>query len=396
MKTIPAILIALLGYLQIQSQSNYSFCFSDTSTTIWRPMGGGNYFEGDRSIKVLPVVVHVIYQHAFLDIQDHVVQSLLADISKDFRRQNADTINTPDVFKSVAADTEIEFELASVDPNGNPTTGITHTMGTFAWDLDYHYTTVMKFDSTGGKSAWDTNRYINIWLMGAVIAAPITYSTFPSAHGDPRDGVFMVYNSDYSQRYLTHELGHYLGLRHPYGDGVTCSTEEGGNDGLMDTPNQFNYSYYDSCLVFPTTDICSPDFPGIMFMNHMDGSHPRCRNLFTAQQAGVMNFVIDSIRYSLGESLSGAHSSQSKSHFEISSLSPNPTSGNIAITFSQYQTEQREYNLYDNLGKLVFSKVIPSINVKRDEFDISHIPSGFYWLMVKTQKYINTYGILKN
>ncbi|MEO1449468.1 MAG: zinc metalloprotease, partial [Bacteroidota bacterium] len=100
---------------------------------------------------VIPVVFHVVYNTEQQNISEAQLLDQLRVLNEDFRRLNADTVNTPAVFDSVAADINVEFCLATIDPDGNPTTGITRTFTTVP---TWGFTENMKFDSTGGKSAW--------------------------------------------------------------------------------------------------------------------------------------------------------------------------------------------------------------------------------------------------
>tara|TARA_B110000211_G_scaffold172317_1_gene194513 strand:+ start:283 stop:732 length:450 start_codon:yes stop_codon:yes gene_type:complete len=80
------------------------------------------------SVITIPVVVHVVYNNSTNNISDAQIQSQIDILNEDFRRLNADTSSTPLTFQSVAADVEIEFCLASQDPDGITTNGITRTL----------------------------------------------------------------------------------------------------------------------------------------------------------------------------------------------------------------------------------------------------------------------------
>ncbi len=83
-------------------------------------------------------------------------------LNEDFQRRNADKEKTPPAFSNVAGSANIEFRLAKVDPNGNPTDGIIRTrtsVAVFTQDDNN-----VKSSSTGGSNAWNTRRYLNIWV----------------------------------------------------------------------------------------------------------------------------------------------------------------------------------------------------------------------------------------
>src|SRR5688572_4762799 len=103
--------------------------------------------------KTIPVVFHVVYNAAAENISNAQIQSQLDILNRDFRRLNADTANTPNVFRVLGADTEIEFCLASVDPNGQPTTGITRTATTAA-NFNISTPNAVKTTAQGGKDPW--------------------------------------------------------------------------------------------------------------------------------------------------------------------------------------------------------------------------------------------------
>ena len=238
--------------------------------------------EGGATVISIPVVFHVVYKTAAQNIPDARLFEQLDILNEDFRRLNADTVNTPNLFTDEASDFQIEFCLASVDPDGNPTTGINRVstaVSTFGTGDD------VKFAASGGADAWPANSYLNFWVcnLGAFL---LGYAQFP---GGPAatDGVVINYpNVGYNMdgypyhlgRTATHEVGHWLNLYHIWGDDTNCA----GSDLVGDTPNQKVETY--GCPGYPKTDVCSPDAPGIMFMNYMDYSDDVCMNMFTEGQ----------------------------------------------------------------------------------------------------------------
>ena len=109
----------------------------------------------------IPVVVHVVYRTSAGNISDARVQEQIDVLNEDFRRTNSDAGNTPSTFASIAADTEIDFCLASKDPNGNSTTGITRTQTTVSniGSTNSYYST-----GAGGQTIWNPASYLNIWV----------------------------------------------------------------------------------------------------------------------------------------------------------------------------------------------------------------------------------------
>ena len=188
------------------------------------------------AVLTIPVVVHVVYNNSTENISTAQVQSQIDILNEDFRRLNADASNTPSGFQSVAADAEIEFCLASTDPNGNSTTGITRTstsQSSFSYNNDG-----VKYSSSGGIDAWNTSEYLNIWVCD-LSSGLLGYAQFPGGNASS-DGVVCDYayfgnigtatSPFHLGRTATHEVGHYLNLRHIWGDS-NC-----GNDYCNDTP----------------------------------------------------------------------------------------------------------------------------------------------------------------
>lgn len=230
----------------------------------------------------IPVVVHVVYNTSAENISDAQIQSQIDVINADFRRTNSDADNT----WAQAADSEIEFCMATVDPNGNPTNGITRTFtNTSAFSTNDN----MKFNSSGGKDAWPAGDYLNMWVCD-ISGGILGYAQFP---GGPAatDGVVMDYQYFGTigtatapfdlGRTTTHEIGHWLNLRHIWGDGP-CSAD----DFVADTPTSDNPNY--GCATGHVS--CSSVD---MVQNYMDYSDDACMNLYTTGQKDRMRALFD-------------------------------------------------------------------------------------------------------
>ncbi|MBK6732371.1 MAG: T9SS type A sorting domain-containing protein [Bacteroidetes bacterium] len=236
-----------------------------------------------RTVITIPVVVHVVYNITAENISDAAINSQIQILNEDFRRMNADAGSTPGYFSGIAADVEIEFCLATIDPSGNPTTGITRTS-----------TTKTSFSTTGnpvkystyGHAAWDRNSYLNLWVCD-LSSGLLGYAQFPGGSA-ATDGVVIDYKYFGGSAYATspynlgrsgtHEVGHWLNLYHIWGDdGTSCA----GTDNVADTPNQANENY--GC---PSGSLvsCSNGPNGDMYQNYMDYTDDACMNLFTSGQ----------------------------------------------------------------------------------------------------------------
>ncbi|HEY8402683.1 MAG TPA: T9SS type A sorting domain-containing protein [Cytophagaceae bacterium] len=250
----------------------------------------------------IPVVVHVIYNNlAKTKISYEQVASQINALNNDFRKFNADTVNIPEQFKPYAADTKIEFCLASRDPNGDFTDGVV-----YVYNSRDSFDPESPSDDTYLKSLsyWPSDQYLNIWVV-KLIDGYLGYAQFPSGSGLPgiydnldaaTDGVVIDYKAfgttgtataPYNLgRTCTHEVGHWLGLKHIWGD-ETC-----GNDFVDDTPedegpnNSQNCFDYSSCTGGPA----KLD----MYNNYLDYSNDVCMNMFTNGQKLRMHAALTS------------------------------------------------------------------------------------------------------
>ena len=256
-----------------------------------------NNAKAKSSVITIPVVVHVVYYNSNENISTAQVQSQIDILNEDFRRLNADASNTPAGFQSVAVDTEIEFCLATTDPNGNSTTGITRTATS---QSSFSTNDGVKYTSSGGIDAWNTSEYMNVWvcdLSGGLLG----YAQFPGGPASS-DGIVCDYayfgnigtaTAPFNLgRTATHEVGHYLNLRHIWGDS-NC-----GNDFCNDTPEHSGSNY--GCPNYPSTSNCSGNGAyGDMFMNYMDYTDDACMNMFSQDQKTRMIAAINNFRSGL-------------------------------------------------------------------------------------------------
>jgi hypothetical protein len=243
----------------------------------------------DRLITI-PVVVHVVHGTEKENISDAQVKSQIDALNKDFRANNTDTGKIPKVWKSLASDAKVQFALATKDPKGKKTSGITRT-ATKATSFGPNDT--VKSRKTGGVNPWPTDRYLNIWVC-ALGQGLLGYAQFPGGPSKT-DGVVILQSAFGTQgtatapfnkgRTATHEVGHYLGLRHIWGDRNDCS----GDDFVADTPRAREANY--GKPKFPHVT-CNNGPSGDMFMNYMDYVDDAAMFMFTAGQVARMNATL--------------------------------------------------------------------------------------------------------
>lgn len=249
----------------------------------------------------IPVVVHVVFNISSENISDEQIASQIRILNEDYRMANSDIDLVPDPFKPFRADAQIQFQLAVRDPDGGPTTGITRTRTS---QRSFSFRDEVKFDSTGGKNAWPADRYLNIWVCN-LSDGLLGYAQFPG--GEPEtDGVVILStafgdigtaaspgNPFNKGRTTTHEVGHWLNLRHIWGDDFGACT---GSDDVDDTPNQADAN--SGKPRYPRIT-CGNGPAGDMFMNYMDYVDDDSMFMFTIGQVARMRAILDGPRNSL-------------------------------------------------------------------------------------------------
>lgn len=245
---------------------------------------------------VIPVVVHVVFNTAQQNISTAQINSQIAVLNRDFRAKNTDKSKVPAVWKGLVADARIEFALAKKDPKGKPTTGITRTQTA---RTEFGSNDSVKFAATGGHDAWPRDKYLNLWvckLGGGLLG----YAQFPGGPAKT-DGVVILSTAFGTKgtatapfnlgRTATHEIGHWLNLRHIWGDTEDCS----GSDFVSDTPRAVGPNF--GSPTFPHVS-CNNGPNGDMFVNYMDYVDDVAMVMFTSQQAVRMAATLENERSS--------------------------------------------------------------------------------------------------
>ncbi|QNH62688.1 M43 family zinc metalloprotease [Hymenobacter sediminicola] len=300
-------------------------------------------------IVTIPVVVHVLYNTAAENVPASQITAQIDVLNKDFAKLNSDAGLVPAAFSGLAANTNIQFVLAKRDPSGNATTGIIRkSTKTRSWSTN----DAVKNSKRGGDDAWPAGQYLNLWVCNLGNGL-LGYAQFPGGAAST-DGVVVLYSSlpggsaaPYNKgRTATHEVGHWLNLRHIWGD-ASC-----GNDLVSDTPTQQTANY--GCPSFPHIT-CNNQ--GDMSMNYMDYTDDACMYMFSTGQSTRMNalFGTGGSRASLATSLGGTALRQMATTDAAADqaairLYPNPATMTLNVSVPVEKASAYSVKVYDLRG----------------------------------------------
>lgn len=376
--------------------------------------GGSNLRVQDKLLKI-PVVVHIIHNNPVniiggannANITDEQIKSQIVVLNEDYRRKaGTKGFNT----NAVGADMEVEFELATKDPNGNASTGITRTfVDKVSWDF------LGDSKIIANKIRWDYEKYLNIWVMKSD-GRTIGYSGFPydskligigSTAQDILDqNVFDGVIVDYRNfgtccavtgltynfgRTTTHEIGHYLGLLHPNGD------ENCGTDYCDDTPQIESLNNSTSCPILTST--CSSVKRTNMIENFMDYSPDRCMNTFTNDQKrrvrSALSLSVKRQRLLINSELALGIEPVNANNKSLQ-ISPNPIfSDNNAILSIQFNgVKDLSIGIYNMIGILLNEENYVGQKSNVFELNTDKLRSGQYIVKVRFGNEIATEKII--
>lgn len=332
--------------------------------------------DGAGKTIIIPVVVHVLYHYPAENVSDSLVRTQIRILNRDYRKLNPDTVKIPEPFKALAADCGFEFQLATVDPRGQATSGIIHKYTPITkWTLDDK----IKLSSEMGDDGWDPKSYLNVWV--GALDQFLGYSSVP---GDPsdKDGVVIGIPA-LGGRTAVHEIGHWLGLRHLWGD-ADC-----GDDGVADTPKQETYT--NGCPTGIRLS-CNNAPNGDMYMDYMDFTNDACLVMFTKGQKQKMRALFEpgGTRYSilssngLGTPMNGEIPlPDSPPRWLHVKIYPDPARTELIINVEfDARWVGKELQVTNIAGQLQFRKTISS---KIQKLDISQLKPGLYFITAQKQ-----------
>ena len=326
---------------------------------------------------IIPVVVHIIENDSSKDpmvITDSDVHYIIECLNRDFNLQNADTATLTDTLKNLPGNMKITFILADTTPEGKPTTGITRTK-THIQDFGYSGNPI-KFDTLGGKNAWEPRSYFNIWV-GSLWPGLLGYSQFPGGSLQT-DGIvveadifreepvnYPYYNKG---RVTVHEIGHSLSLRHAWGNGWGCT------DNLVSdipTQNGPNYNCPDT-----TFSLCHGDTTRDVVKHYMDYCGDSCMVMFTKGQVLNARKSIQEYRMTLVK----VDSASLIQVLKENNIKIYPTVSEYAVNIKlEREMNGVEIRIYSLGGKLMFKDKINGCYYK---LNINQFNSGLYFISI--------------
>ncbi len=352
------------------------------------------------------LVVHVVWNtnNPEENIPDSVIYNQVDILNADYSRQNADTSNLRPIFLPVAGNPDIQFNLVGIER--------VETQATFTPSFTGMPDNV-KQTANGGSDAYDTEHYLNIWvcqiqpLFGSALFGyaypPAGLSNWPAGSEAPSadlEGVVLDYRTvgsnnpvpypnpqgggsiDFLGRTAVHEVGHYLGLRHIWGDGggIFGGDSCGADDGCADTPNQGAQSNFD-CNTSNNT--CTDSIGGApdpndlpdLIENYMDYSSEACSNMFTMDQVVIMRSVLENERIGLLSSVASVGEVEEKKV----TVYPNPAKEVLTIQTLSENHEETEIFIINMLGEKIWGNPLTSSGVIT--VDLTEIPNGIYFVV---------------
>ncbi len=359
----------------------------------------------DDEIYTLPVVVHIVWKKEEENISEEIIRQQIEVLNNDFRANNEDLTQLRPIFADISGDAKIEFELVKIIH--------VKTDSVFALTTDWEtrsvrYPEEIKQSKRGGSTAWDPQYYLNIWVAAIEEDLVFGYSYPPpglanwpqgaEASSFSYDGIVINYKAfganpppyitqaeeviSLTGRTLVHEVGHYLGLLHPWGNFELDQNGCQYDDGIDDTPSISYPSFFDCELGRNSCTSDHADLPD-MVENFMDFSSDQCRVSFTQQQILLMREVLKTERKDL-------RVLQEEDRFkEEIIVYPNPSPGRVRVYLRKEINTDYTFRLR-SLDRQVLpiafdqNEAFPGISFS---FDLGHLPNGIYLVELETKQW---------
>jgi hypothetical protein len=376
---------------------------------------------------IIPVVVHIFHKGEALgqgyNISNAQIQSQILVLNEDFNRRNADTVKTPSIFQPVVSKLPIRFVLATYDPQGNELEekGVVRKKSE-----KENYTTLTAANELVKPNIWNPEKYLNIFvadLKSSTGNILLGFAYYPEASGlqgiedDPIvgsddisrsdvDGVVInakYFGSNFTSfgnnfdvkapfqagRTTTHEVGHWLGLRHPWADDFSCSTDDFCDDTPAVSTHHDKYGAKETCK-FPGPNQCYPFVPNDladMFQNYMDYTADTCMNIFTKCQVSRMKVVLENSprRKELTKNADLVLSDIEEENQQVQ-IFPNPFGDKINISITNSYIGKIHITILNTIGQIVWENSNISDGQTKLEVDLSSMSSGIYFIQIENNQ----------
>ncbi len=370
--------------------------------------------RGGTPVYTIPVVVHVVWNDTSENIPQSQIDDQIAALNEDYRRLNPDAANLRSIFLPVAGDAHIEFQLVQVER--------VQTNAVFAPTLNNPTVDQVKQTAQGGSDAWDPAEYLNLWVCNirplvifgtespifGYAYPPANLANWPAGSQAPSpnlEGVVIDYrafgrNMTYTVagpngpmmlpiegRTATHEVGHYLGLRHIWGDGTLAQfgiPDCAASDGVDDTPFSGVPSNFECDTTKNNCQDTPVDYPDLV-ENYMDYSSETCMIMFTQGQVGLMRAVLEGPRYSLIDGAVGLSPAPSAGDLRVF---PNPADEMASLVPPTGHTGAYTVHLVNSLGQTALS--LTGNGDSPVVLDLGGLPAGLYLAVWQSEGRLST------
>ena len=378
--------------------------------------------KSKRSTINIPVVIHIIHKntHSNIGIGTNISNAQIEDalkiLNEDYTKTNPEYTNPPrNTFLNYWGNPDMKFCLATTDPSGNPSNGITRTSTTVAaWDADDNFeSNAMKKTINGGMDAWDPSKYLNIWVCnlsnssGGGMTLGYAYLPGLQSWNAWKDGLVIDFqffgtiggaSTSSDGRTATHEIGHYLGLMHTFcedtdnqGNPICCDNDDNSWSGNVDDTPATKDIYFGSVTSNTSNNTCNDlSYSNIFTTNIVDMdenymSYASTTWMFSNGQVDVMNATLNGYRSSLKNSNVSVNCNGSVAtglnNYQLENINiyPNPTLGKLNIASAD---EINNLSITSIIGKeILFIK-----DFSANTIDISSYKNGVYFISISTDK----------
>ncbi len=344
--------------------------------------------ERTEIVYTIPVVIHIIHHGEPIgsgpNIGNDKIFAQMDILNEDYSFTNDDSDQVPQLFKSDAADTKIRFCLIQKDASGDPHPGFNRIEYDEIPNFEYIEEVIKP------ATSWNSRKFMNIWVLKMPEDHVLGYSypPIPNVLNTTKDGIVIAYDKfgideQSLGRTATHEIGHYLGLQHPWGSVEGCDVD----DGLEDTP-LCRAPYY-GCPVYPQQSCGTID----MFMNFMDYVNDDCMYMFTNDQGARMREVLQNERFAITtgyeficELSTSNVEAEDKNTNEIK-VFPNPSNGFVNIECTRdMELKDAVIEVFNIPGQKIQANAYQSIgNNDKIQLDLSELSNGTYFIKIEAE-----------